>query len=246
MNRADQRTFHYIYKTTRFDGKYYIGLHSTDDLDDGYLGSGTKLWNSIRRHGKDKHVREILEFLPSRLALRRREREIVNEELLNDPLCMNLSLGGQALDHTDEVRRKISEKKKDIPLSEEHKRKVSQALKGKKKPEGFGEKIRNSLKGRKLSEQHKEKVRAAQIGRKLSPAHVAAQNAGKLGKKHSEERNKRKGERMKGKPNLSGSKLQKKCTIDGIVIYPSVSEFVKALGNGKKGIKHPDFRFLED
>lgn len=35
--RADERKFHYIYKITRFDGKYYIGMHSTDDLDDGYL-----------------------------------------------------------------------------------------------------------------------------------------------------------------------------------------------------------------
>ena len=37
--RVDQRKYHYIYKITRDDGKYYIGLHSTDDLDDGYLPS---------------------------------------------------------------------------------------------------------------------------------------------------------------------------------------------------------------
>ena len=92
--RADQRKFHYIYKITRVDGKYYIGMHSTDDLDDGYFGSGQRLWHSINYHGKDKHTKEILEFLPSRKELKTRERELVNEETLRDPGCMNLAIGG--------------------------------------------------------------------------------------------------------------------------------------------------------
>ncbi len=39
MKQAERRKFHYIYKITRIDGsgKYYIGMHSTDDLEDGYL-----------------------------------------------------------------------------------------------------------------------------------------------------------------------------------------------------------------
>lgn len=96
MNQASRRKYHYIYKITRTDGsgKYYIGMHSTDDLDDGYFGSGQKLWKSIRKHGKEKHVKEILEYLPSREALKLREKEIVTEELLGDKLCMNLALGG--------------------------------------------------------------------------------------------------------------------------------------------------------
>lgn len=95
MKRADQRKFHYIYKITREDGKYYIGMHSTDDLEDGYFGSGQLLWKSIKKHGKEKHSKEILEFLPSRKDLKDRERMLVNEELLGDPLCMNLKLGGE-------------------------------------------------------------------------------------------------------------------------------------------------------
>lgn len=41
MKRAIFRKYHYIYKITRNqDGKFYVGMHSTDDLDDGYFGSG--------------------------------------------------------------------------------------------------------------------------------------------------------------------------------------------------------------
>ncbi len=96
MKQAVRRKYHYIYKITRLDesGKYYIGMHSTDDLEDGYFGSGKLITASIKKHGKEKHKKEILEFPPTREALKLREKEIVNEELLGDKRCMNLRLGG--------------------------------------------------------------------------------------------------------------------------------------------------------
>jgi hypothetical protein len=94
--RASRRKYHYIYKTTcLITNKYYIGMHSTDNLEDGYQGSGTILARSIRRHGRENHQTEILELLPSREELKVRERELVNEQLLEDEMCMNLALGGQ-------------------------------------------------------------------------------------------------------------------------------------------------------
>jgi hypothetical protein len=90
-------TFNFIYKTTCLvTGRYYIGMHSTSNLDDNYLGSGTRLWKSIKKYGKDNHSREILEFLPDRKSLAEREREIVDESVINDPLSMNLMKGGEA------------------------------------------------------------------------------------------------------------------------------------------------------
>jgi hypothetical protein len=90
-----QKKYHYIYKTICLvNERYYIGMHSTDDLEDGYVGSGKRLWYSINKYGKENHKIEILEFLPNRKKLKEREKEIVNEELVLDVNCMNLQLGG--------------------------------------------------------------------------------------------------------------------------------------------------------
>jgi len=89
------KKYHFIYKTTNvLSGKYYYGMHSTDNLDDGYLGSGERLWYSIRKHGRENHNREIIEFVDSLEKLKKREREIVNLNEVAKEECMNLKVGG--------------------------------------------------------------------------------------------------------------------------------------------------------
>ncbi len=104
------RKFHYIYKVTRADGKYYIGAHSTDDLDDGYFGSGMLLRKSIVKHGIEQHSIEILEFLHNRQCLMAREKELVNEDIINDPLCFNIQLGGGGGDNGSFTRLTFEQK----------------------------------------------------------------------------------------------------------------------------------------
>lgn len=95
MGRKEKR-YHYIYKTTNvLSGKYYIGMHSTDDLNDGYMGSGNRLRLAIRKHGKENFLREILEFVDSREELKKREEEIVNINEIAKVECMNLRVGGE-------------------------------------------------------------------------------------------------------------------------------------------------------
>ena len=94
MQRADKRKYHYIYKIIRDDDKYYIGMHSTDNLEDGYFGSGKLITRSIKKHGLDRHQKHILEFLDSRISLKEREQQIVNEDIINDIKCMNIQPGG--------------------------------------------------------------------------------------------------------------------------------------------------------
>lgn len=95
MDSESNVILHLVYKTTCIiDGKYYIGIHSTTDIDDGYMGSGTILRNAIKKHGVKKFVREILFSFHTRAELLRKEAELVNNDLLQDPLCYNLISGG--------------------------------------------------------------------------------------------------------------------------------------------------------
>jgi len=106
-----EKKFNYIYKITcKVTNRYYIGMHSTDNLNDGYFGSGKRLWFSINYHGKANHIKEILEWLPTREALKNREKELVTKELINEELCMNLQLGGEGGFSGEEHRRKFLEK----------------------------------------------------------------------------------------------------------------------------------------
>ena len=77
-------------------------MHCTDNLNDGYIGSGKHLKSSIKKYGKENFTCEILEFLQNRKELIKREKEIINEEILKDPNSMNLQPGGGGGLTTDE------------------------------------------------------------------------------------------------------------------------------------------------
>lgn len=95
MTRAENRKFHYVYRIDRFDGKFYIGLHSTDLMEDGYFGSGTHLSNSVRYHGKDKHSKTILAFFDTRKEAKGYEKLLITDEMrFLDKTCMNIAPGG--------------------------------------------------------------------------------------------------------------------------------------------------------
>lgn len=107
-------TYHIVYKTINtINGKYYYGVHSTKDLNDGYLGSGTLLRQAILKHGAQNFQREIIEFFDTREDAFRYERVLVNEELVADSNCYNICVGGSGsvgtLVPSEETRRRMSE-----------------------------------------------------------------------------------------------------------------------------------------
>ena len=91
-------------------------MHSTSNLEDGYFGSGKVLSRSLNKHGKDKHSKEILEFLEDRISLKKREEELVNDRLINDPMCMNLQLGGGGGFINEAHFRKCTDANRNSPL----------------------------------------------------------------------------------------------------------------------------------
>lgn len=87
--------YHFIYKiTNKVNGHYYIGIHSTNNIDDGYMGSGTLMKCALRKYGVDCFEREIIEHLETRQQLFQKEAELVTLGLLKDRNCYNLVLGG--------------------------------------------------------------------------------------------------------------------------------------------------------
>ena len=94
--RGKDGKFHLLYKVTnQLNNRFYIGKHSTRILEDGYLGSGKRIRYEVKKYGKENFVREIMEFCESDIKLNEREKEIVNEELLKEELCLNLKNGGE-------------------------------------------------------------------------------------------------------------------------------------------------------
>ena len=88
---------HYlVYQTTNLlNGKIYIGQHQTDNLNDGYIGSGVELNLDIEKFGKDNFKREILFDFDSFEEMDNKERELVNEDFVARPDTYNLTVGEQ-------------------------------------------------------------------------------------------------------------------------------------------------------
>ena len=88
---------HYlVYKTTNLvNGKIYIGKHETDNLDDGYLGSGKLLKRAVEKYGEQNFSREILFECSSREEMNAKEAELVNENFLKRNDVYNLKQGGE-------------------------------------------------------------------------------------------------------------------------------------------------------
>lgn len=85
---------HCVYKTTNLkNDRYYIGVHSSVDLNDGYLGSGVILKASVEKYGADNHKKEIMKICESREEAFDFEKLYIKASK-NDTACMNISDGG--------------------------------------------------------------------------------------------------------------------------------------------------------
>jgi hypothetical protein len=168
-NINESKKHHFLYKTVNLlNGKYYVGIHSTSNLKDGYLGSGTRLRRAIRKYGKENFKLEILEFFHTRKDLAKRERELVNEALLQDPMCMNLKPGGDGgflPEHqklgANAGSKVLQEKLKNPVFYAEWKERMAAGLR-RAYAEGTREKKGGGWnRGSKLTEEHKAKIGAA-------------------------------------------------------------------------------------
>lgn len=85
--------FYTIYKTTNLiNGKYYIGKHQTENLNDGYFGSGKLLKRAIKKYGIENFVTDILFIYDEEWKMNLAERILV---VPDSELSYNLCPGGQ-------------------------------------------------------------------------------------------------------------------------------------------------------
>ena len=87
--------FHIIYKITNLvNDKIYIGAHSTNDIDDNYMGSGHALRNAQKKYGIENFTKEILHVFDSSDEMYHKEAEIVTESFCDRKDNYNVRVGG--------------------------------------------------------------------------------------------------------------------------------------------------------
>lgn len=105
--------YHFVYKTTNLiNGKWYIGKHSTNDLNDSYLGSSQHLKSAIKKYGKENFIREILLFCDSEEAAYEKDAELVTMEVVKNPMTYNKmpgGKGGQKMRTDDQLKERSRE-----------------------------------------------------------------------------------------------------------------------------------------
>lgn len=164
----------FIYITTNIvNGKQYIGSHSTDNMNDGYIGSGRCFLRSVKKYGRKNFKREILEECEPSLNLILEEKYIKDYNTLS-PDGYNLSptgghgLRGKVSEKTIEKIRKSNFGQK---RSNDTKKKIAESKKGQKNrfkdigfKEGFIEKY-GELEGAKRYQKFLENQSKSHIGK---------------------------------------------------------------------------------
>ena len=94
------KKYHVVYKTTNIvNNKIYIGLHSTNNINDNYIGSGYVLKEAIKKYGKSKFKKEILYVFNSRDEARKMEASIVDKDFCKRKDTYNLTEGGMGVEN---------------------------------------------------------------------------------------------------------------------------------------------------
>lgn len=99
--------YHIVYLTTNIiNQKIYIGVHSTYNLNDGYLGKGTAIKNARKKYGYTSFKRQILYFCLTREDAFELESQIVDESFVLRENTYNLTTGGiESYDHKKHPNR---------------------------------------------------------------------------------------------------------------------------------------------
>jgi len=84
----------------KVNGKFYIGVHKTNNIHDDYFGSGHKIKAAIAKYGKENFEKEIIQVFTNGVEAFNKEKELVTEALVKNNMCYNIKEGGHGgFDH---------------------------------------------------------------------------------------------------------------------------------------------------
>lgn len=181
MNKINKK-YNYIYivvctnKNSSLYGHYYIGKHSTNNLNDNYIASGIKIKKYLKKYPND-YYRKILEYSNNEEELNNLEYNYIHG-LLNTSKCLNLVEGGGGGSR---------------PCSEESDRKRSKAMKNKYK-NGYVNPICDKPRSKETRYKISESIKQWY---KDHPDRNKGEDNPMYGKSQSEESNRKRSESMK-------------------------------------------------
>jgi len=147
---------HYVYITTNLiNGKQYVGDHSTNRVNDSYLGSGIILHKAIEKYRRRNFKRKILEFFDTKEKAFYAQEKYINEYNTLIPNGYNLDLIGGSAPNKIFSKETIEKRSKDR-IGFKHSKETK-------------EKIRQSLLGVKHTEERRKNISEAHKGKDFSP-----------------------------------------------------------------------------
>ena len=143
--------YHLVYMiVNKINNKIYIGKHTTNNLDDGYMGSGKAINAAINKYGTHNFEKVIIDCLPTEDEAYLKEEDIVTSEFVDREDTYNQKCGGKGnkscdmlgkknpmygKTHSIETRKKFSEAKKGKYIGEANPNYGNgDKIKGKKNP----------------------------------------------------------------------------------------------------------------
>jgi len=154
-----------VYKIVNtLNEKFYIGVHKTNNPNDGYFGSGKAIKEAIKLYGKENFKKEILFITENEQEAYSLEKELTSD--FSDRNNYNMRIGGIGGFTVENAKKGyVAAGWTPEMLSENGKRNIKNFTK--EELSVNGKKGGYALKGKPKSEAHKKALREAWIKKKM-------------------------------------------------------------------------------